>query len=136
MTKRRKEPSVEPSDLELQILTLLWQRGPSTAREVLGELPDGKQRAYTTVLSVMQVMEKKGLVEVADRRGLAHVYRPLVSRSKVLGPMMRRMVGRVFGGSPADAVAHLLDASAVDADELDAIARLIDEARKQQKGDR
>ena len=54
--------SVKPSDLEMQVLSVLWERGPSTAREVLEAMPDGKKRAYTSVLSVMQVMEKKGLL--------------------------------------------------------------------------
>ena len=51
----------KPSDLEMQILSVLWDRGASTAREVLKAMPDGKQRAYTSILSVMQVMEKKAL---------------------------------------------------------------------------
>ena len=52
----------KPSDLELQILSFLWEKGPSTAREVLEAIPDGKKRAYTSILSVMQVMEKKGFL--------------------------------------------------------------------------
>ena len=60
----KKESPQRPSDLELQVLAVLWRRGPSTAREVMEALPDGKHRAYTTVLSVMQVMEKKELQEL------------------------------------------------------------------------
>ena len=74
-----KTPS-EPSGLELQILSLLWAEGPLTARQVLERMPDGKPPAYTTILSVMQVMEKKRLL---SRRpvGTANVYRPAVTRS-------------------------------------------------------
>lgn len=129
MTPPRKPSAApEPSDLELQILAVLWRRGPSTAREVLEALPDRKERAYTSVLSVMQVMQRKGLLEVAERRGLANVYRPLVARRQALGRVMRGMVKKVFAGSPAAAVEHLLDAGQVSEDELAEIARLVNDA--------
>ncbi len=65
----------QPSDLELQVLGVLWGRGAATVREILESLPDGKRRAYTSVLSVVQVMEKKGLVKrQRERDGLAHVF--------------------------------------------------------------
>ena len=49
----------QPSNLEMQILSVLWEHGPSTVRDILGKIPDGKKRAYTTVLTMMQIMEKK-----------------------------------------------------------------------------
>ncbi len=57
----------EPSRLEMQVLSVLWQRGASSVREVLAVMPDGKARAYTTILSVMQVMEKKGSSPMSPR---------------------------------------------------------------------
>ena len=128
---RKKVEPPAPSDLELQILSVLWRRGPSTAREMGEALPDGKSRAYTSVLSVMQVMQKKGLLEVGRRRGLAYVYRPAISRRQVLGPLLRGMVQKVFGGSPSAAVGHLLDATAVSDEELAEIRRLVNEAASQ-----
>ncbi len=118
--------SAKPSELELQVLAVLWERGPSTAREVLAAMPDGKERAYTTILTVMQVMEKKGLLS-HTRQGIAHVYRPAVSRRQVLRPLLRGLVQRVFGGSPSAVVQHLLDETAVSPEELDRIRRLIEE---------
>jgi predicted transcriptional regulator len=56
-----KNEKYQPAEFELQVLGVLWEHGPSTVREVLERLPDGKPRAYTSVLSVMQVMQKKGL---------------------------------------------------------------------------
>ena len=132
----KKTDTSSPSDLELQILSVLWERGPSTAREVLEALPDGKQRAYTTVLTVMQIMRKKKLLGISDRRGLAHVYRPLASKRKVLGPMMRGLVKRVFGGSPSAVVQQLLHVSTLSKDELDEIVRLVnDAAAEKNKGE-
>jgi BlaI family penicillinase repressor len=120
----------KPSELELQVLAVLWERGPSTAREVMDHLPDGKARAYTTVLSVMQVMEKKGLLKHRSQ-GKAHLYRPTTDRQEVVGPMLRGLVKTVFGGNPAGALQCLLDEGAVDREELAAIQALI--ARHEQE---
>ncbi len=119
--------AIQPSDLELQILGLLWRGGAMTARSVLETMPDGKQRAYTSVLSVLQVMEKKGLVE-HDRpeTGLAYVFRAAVGQREVLGPVMRRMVQGVFGGDPATAIQQLLSETAVDHEQIREIRKLLD----------
>ena len=116
-----------PSDLEMQILGVLWARGPSTAREVLEGMPDGKERAYTSVLSVMQVMEKKGLLKHTSR-GVAHVYRPAVSRNKIVRPFVRKVVSEVFAGKPSTLVQELLAAGSVSEEELAQIRKLVDEA--------
>ena len=115
----------KPSELELQVLSVVWGRGPSTAREVMEHLPDGKERAYTTVLSVMQVMEKKGLLKHRVQ-GKAHVYRPTVERQDVVGPMLRGLVQTVFGGNSAGALQCLLDEGGVGEAELAEIQALIE----------
>ena len=108
----------------MQVLSVLWSRGAATVREVMEVMPDGKARAYTTILSVMQVMEKKGLVShVAD--GNAHVYRPRVTRQQVTGPWLRGLVQQVFGGSAATALQHLLAEEGVSPQELDEIKEII-----------
>lgn len=119
------EQASEPSDLELQILSLLWAGGPLTARQVLERMPDGKPRAYTTVLSVMQVMEKKGLLSHRSA-GTTHVYRPRVTRARVLGKTLGRLVKHVFGGNAAAAVQSLLQDTAVSPEELAEIRKLVD----------
>lgn len=125
--KKQSAPSPRPSELELQVLSVLWRQGASTAREMLEAMPDGKKRAYTTILSVMQVMEKKGLL-THENRGPAHVYKPCVSRRQVLGPMLRSMVNNIFGGSTPEAMMHLLQETAVDPDDMSEIRRLLKEA--------
>ena len=121
----------EPSRLEMQVLSVLWQRGPSTVREALEAMPDGKARAYTTILSVMQVMEKKGLVSHVAQ-GNAHLYQARVSRQQVTGPLLRGLVRQVFGGSAASALQHLLAQEPVSRRELDEIKEII--ARHEQEG--
>lgn len=118
-----------PSDLELQVLTVLWERGPSGVRAVLEAMPDGKERAYTTVLSVMQVMEKKGLLRHTVQ-GQAHIYHPLVKRQQVLRPLMKELLRNVFGGSPAVALQSLLDSGRVSDAELAEIRQVIQQASR------
>lgn len=115
----------EPSKLEMQVLGVLWDRGPSTVREVLEALRDEKSRAYTTILTVMQVMEKKGLVS-HDSEGNTHIYKAAVSRQKVAGPLLRTLVKTLFGGSPVSAVQHLVNEKGVSSQELAEIKKLIE----------
>jgi predicted transcriptional regulator len=120
--------SVKPSDLEMQILSVLWENGASTAREVLEAMPDGKQRAYTSILSVMQVMEKKGLLKHKNR-GVAHVYSPAVNRKKIIQPFMHKVVNEVFGGRPSAMMQALLAETPVSDDELAQIRKLLEQAK-------
>ena len=117
---------VRPSELELQVLGVLWDRGPSTVRDVMSAMPDGKRRAYTTVLSVLQVMEKKGLATHAVK-GRAHLYRASVRRTRVVRPVLKDLVAHLFAGSTTAAVQQLLREGDVTPEDLDEIRRLLDE---------
>lgn len=122
-------PDKKPSDLELQILSLLWQHGPMTVRQVLDALPDKRSRAYTTVLSTMQVMEKKSFL-THTQEGTAHLYAPKLSRTKVLGEHMRKIVSHVFGGSRAAAIQQLLSDTPLSESEFTQIESLIQKHKK------
>ena len=122
-----------PSELELQILSVLWEQGPLPIRAIRQSLPDGKDRAYTTVLTLVQIMEKKGLVG-HTAQGQAHIYHPLVTRRQVLRPLMRDMLRNVFGGRPADAVQCLLDSAHLDDEELAQIRQIIQDATHKSGG--
>jgi BlaI family transcriptional regulator, penicillinase repressor len=115
-----------PSNLEMQVLSVLWSRGPLSARQVLEELPDKKERAYTTVLSVMQVMEKKGLLR-HETDGNRHIYVPLVKKGEVLGTFLKNMVSNLFGGSAANAMQHLLQTAPVSETEVREMRAILDE---------
>jgi predicted transcriptional regulator len=129
---RKAIPS--PSDFELQILGALWESGPATVRQVMERLRDSKERAYTSVLSVMQVMHKKGLLGVEkERDGPAHVFKPLVSREQVVKPLLRGLVAQVFGGRIHAAVEHLLDEDQLDHGEIEKLRALLDELEARQK---
>jgi len=120
--------TVKPSDLEMQILSVLWDRGDSTARQVLETMPDGKRRAYTSILSVMQVMEKKGLLRHTNR-GVAHVYSPAVHRKKIIRPFIHKVVNEVFGGRPSAMMQALLTETPISDAELARIHQLLEQAR-------
>lgn len=122
-----------PSELELHILSVLWDRGPLPIRAIREALPDGKDRAYTTVLTLVQIMEKKGFVG-HTAQGQAHVYHPLVTRRQVLRPLMRELLRNVFGGRPAEAVQCLLDSTQLDSDELSQIRLAIQNATEKSQG--
>jgi predicted transcriptional regulator len=121
---------VQPSELETQVLGVLWERGPSTVRQVLEHLPDGRERAYTTVLTVLQGMDRKGLV-TRTQDGAAHVFHPAVSREDVVGPLMRRLLQNIFGGAPSRAVQALLDTAEVSPEEIKQIRKVINDAARQ-----
>jgi predicted transcriptional regulator len=110
----------------MQVLSVLWEGGPATVRAVLEAMPDGKARAYTTILSVLQVMEKKGLVSHTTE-GNTHVYAARVTRARVTGPLLRNLVRDVFGGSAARAMQHLLAENEVSGSEVAEIKRLLAE---------
>lgn len=110
----------EPSELELQILGVLWQKGSCNVRTILESLTDKKQRGYTAVLSVVQSMERKNLVKSKRIRGeRAFQYTAKRSRESIVGPLLGGLVDRVFGGDPALAVQQLLDASDLQEDTID-----------------
>jgi predicted transcriptional regulator len=123
-----KNEKYQPAEFELQVLGVLWEHGPSTVREMLERLPDGKPRAYTSVLSVMQVMQKKGLLSAKRQKdGPANIYSPKKSREQITGPMMKSLVRRVFGGDPAMAVQQLLSGSNAAAEDVNAIRQFLDD---------
>ena len=128
--------AAQPSNLEMQVLSVLWNQGPSTARAVLEAIPDGKPRAYTTILSVLQVMEKKGLVS-HQPDGNRHVYAPKVKEGAVVGLMLKSMVKTIFGGSATNAMQHLLNTSEVSESDIAEMRALLDNyknGKKEKKG--
>lgn len=128
-TDTKKTSAVEPTVVELQVLGVLWDHGPATARGVLERMPDGKPRSYTTVLTIMQLMEKKGLLK-RKLDGRAHVYTPARNRRKTMTPLLRTLVGRAFGGRPATVVQQLLNDQPMSSEELSEIRTLLDELEK------
>jgi len=105
--RRRDAALPKPTEAELDILNVLWQRGPSTVREVHETLYRDEGAGYTTALKLLQVMHAKGLVERDDSQR-AHVYRPVASKANTQSRFLTDIVQRVFDGSPSQLVMHAL----------------------------
>lgn len=111
----------QPSPLELQVLSVLWAEGPATVREVLEKLPDGRVRAYTTALSVLQTMERKGFVS-RKTSSKAHVYKANKTEKQILSPLVKELVNNVFGGNCGKLIETALDVARLTESEKNAAA--------------
>ena len=100
---------------ELDVMTVLWERGPSTVAEVRKALDD--QLAYTTVLTVLRILEEKGQVGHTTE-GRAHRYRPLVERAAAGESALRRLTDRLFGGSRELLLTRLVEDEELTEEEL------------------
>ena len=118
-----------PTDGELAILRVLWERGPSTVRQIFEVLSGEKELGYTSVLKVLQVMTEKQLV-IRDERARSHVYRVAQTEAHTQAHLVGDLLDRAFGGSAAKLVMQALASRKSSPAELDAIRRLLDEAER------
>ncbi|MEJ7617169.1 MAG: BlaI/MecI/CopY family transcriptional regulator [Pyrinomonadaceae bacterium] len=121
-----------PTDAELEILNVLWQRGPSTVREVYDEINRARETGYTTVLKMMQIMAEKGLVR-RDEAERAHVYEPARAREQTQRQMLRSLLERAFEGSASNLVMQALSAKRASPQELARIREMLDELEGRRK---
>ncbi|HUG00347.1 MAG TPA: BlaI/MecI/CopY family transcriptional regulator [Longimicrobiales bacterium] len=118
--------SLNPTDSELEILQVLWRRGPSTVRDVMEELADDRDRVYTTVLKLLQIMHGKGLVE-RDDSSRTHVYAPAVGRRTTERAMLADLADRAFEGSAVRLAMRALSTKRASPEELAEVRRLLEE---------
>ena len=122
-----RNDSGKATDAELQILNILWHRGPSTVRDVHNALAKPRDIRYTTTLKTLQVMTKKNLVK-RDSSSKAHIYKAGVDQEETQREMVGDLVDKVFNGSAAGLVAGALSAKKASAADLAKIRQLLDEA--------
>jgi BlaI family transcriptional regulator, penicillinase repressor len=127
-----RSPVPRPTDAELAILRILWERGPSTVRHVHDLLARDRQAAYTTALKLLQIMTEKGLVE-RDERERTHVYRARLTEDQTQRQLVRDLLDRAFGGSASKLVMQALATRRASADELRDIRKAIDVARSERE---
>ena len=117
-----------PTGQELAIMKVLWQRGRSTVREVYEELRRERPLAYTTVLTMMGILEHKGYVKkTAGER--AYIYTPARPQQQVVGGLVNDFVNRVFDGSAKPLLVHLIESRELSAKEVDELRKLLREKR-------
>ena len=113
-----------PTPAELEVLQIIWEHGPCTVREVMNLLKPKRPRAYTSVMSLMNVMAEKGLLNQKPK-GRAFIYSAKVSRDKTQSSMLSDLLNRAFDGSANAMVAHLLQHAEPNSEELDEIHKTI-----------
>jgi len=114
----------KPTEAELAILRVLWNRGPSTVRQVHEELNETKKTGYTTVLKFMQIMVEKGLVR-RDDSAFAHVYEARAPQEQTQRTLVADLLDRVFEGSMSRMVVQALAARRASPEELNEIRRIL-----------
>lgn len=125
MTPRTKAQP-RPTDAELEILRVLWERGPSTVREVHESLGDSRGTGYTTVLKLLQIMTEKGIVR-RDETERAHVYEARAPREETENVLVGDLLDRAFAGSASALVLRALSTKPASAQELAKIRKLLDD---------
>ena len=108
------------TERQFAVLRVLWEHGPQTVRGLMEYLPRGESQPYTTVLGLLQGMEKAKLVD-HEKEGLTHRYRPTVSQQEATGNLLSDFLARFFHGSAEQLILGLVDADKLAPDELRAI---------------
>ena len=122
-----------PTDAELEILRVLWTKGPSTVREVNEELAVAREIGYTTTLKIMQIMAAKGIVE-RDENQRTHVYRAVLRESDTQKSLMNKLLNSAFGGSASKLVMQALGNSKTTKEELAEIRKYLDNEINKKEG--
>jgi predicted transcriptional regulator len=121
-----RAPRRKPTDSELEILRVLWSRGPSTVRDVVTSL--ARESGYTTILKLLQIMTEKGLV-VRDETARTHVYQAAFTQDETQRQLVRDLMARAFDGSASKLVVQALASGKASAAELEEIRKLLDVRR-------
>ena len=125
--------SEQPTPGELEVLQIIWRKGPCTVRQVLEELNQSRPRAYTSVMSLLNVMTDKKLLR-RKPHGRACLYSARVEEQPTLREMVGDLVERAFGGSAELLVAHALEQTDLSQQQLDEVHRMIEEYRSRKEG--
>ncbi|WP_442590401.1 BlaI/MecI/CopY family transcriptional regulator [Pedobacter sp. AW31-3R] len=120
------EITSKPTESELEILQILWQKGNCTVRDVHEILTKNKEAGYTTTLKLMQIMHEKGLVD-RDTSSKTHIYSALASQQKTQQHLLNKLIDNAFNGSAARLVMQALGNHKSSKDEIDAIKKYLDE---------
>ena len=108
---------------ELEIMKIVWERERATVRDVYEALLERRKVAYTTVMTMMKILEQKRFLKKSQEER-AHVYRPAQPQRQVVGAMVREFVNRVFNGSAEPLLVHLVEEHHLSSKDLEEIARL------------
>jgi len=123
---RPKHSTLTPQELE--IMKLVWERDSATVRDIYEALLERRKIAYTTVMTMMKILESKGYLKKRLQER-AYVYRPALRKEQVIGNMIREFVDRVFNGSAEPLLVHLVKGRHIREKDLQKIRRMIEESK-------
>jgi len=121
---------IKPTESELEILQVLWDRDLASVREVHEELAKSKDVGYTTTLKLMQIMHEKGLVK-RDDSFKTHIYQAAVGKERTQKHLLGKMINSLFGGSPTELVLQALGNHKASPEELEEIQQLLNNLKTQ-----
>jgi len=127
----RNRPPLLLTDVELELMSILWDLGEGTVRDVLAKLPCGRKLAYTSVSTILRVLERKLLVKTR-KVGRSHCYRPTVAKPEYERRSIRHLVQNLFNGTPREMVSRLVDDEGLTREELEELQELV---RQKLEGD-
>lgn len=117
------------TDVELELMTILWRIGEGSVAQVMAELSEERDLAYTSVSTILRILEQKKILETR-KEGRSHIYIPLLNKTDYEAKTVRHVVNRVFEGAPTSLIKRLLDTVSIDEKELKAIKELIEKKGK------
>ena len=125
---QKKRTKIEKlfTEVELELMNAIWKLGDCTVKDVQDVLPKERDLAYTSVATMMKILEQKGALK-SEKQEKAHLYKALISRPEYEGVSLQHLKANVFGGNPTSMVMRLLDESGISPEEMATIRTFIDE---------
>ena len=127
--RKRRKMEVKPTESELEILQIIWEKGQCTVREVHEVLEKTKDAGYTTTLKLMQIMHNKGLVE-RDTTAKTHLYKAVITREQAQNTAVNKILSTVFNGSSSQLIMQVLSNQQSSKEELDMIKDYLNQLEK------
>ncbi len=123
-TKRSVPTLKRLTDVELELMTILWQLGEGSVADVMGALSPGRDLAYTSVSTILRILESKGVLSTR-KEGRGHIYVPLLEKASYEASTVRDVVDRVFAGAPLALIRQLIDNVDLTDDQVREIKKLL-----------
>ncbi len=125
-TRKRKAKNKMLTETELELMNILWRLGEGSVHDVMEALPENRELAYTSVSTMLRILEQKEMVE-ARKVGRGHIYCPRMARAAYQAKSVGRLVDKVFDGAPVSLVQRLLDTRNLSEDDLKALQEMLQE---------
>lgn len=120
--------------VEHELMEILWTLKAGTVREVIAHLPANRSLAYTSVSTMLRILQQKKIV-MAEKMGKQHIYRPILTKEMFATHSIKHMVKQVFSGNSVDLVAYLVDKNNLSVEEINAIQKLLASKKKEMGND-